>query len=61
MELKRYPKVKFNRARITRLYKAGKTVAEIARLIGYPSGHGNNRVRTALAKAGIYKTKSPSK
>ena len=58
----KYTKVKFNKARITRLYKGGKSVAEIARLIGYPSGHGNNRVRTALANAGVYKAvKSPSK
>ena len=40
---KPYPKT-LNRARIIRLYKAGKNVAQIARLAGYPAGHGNNRV-----------------
>lgn len=40
---------------IIALYKAGKTVSEIAQAIGYPRGHGNNRVRHVLLKAGIYK------
>lgn len=51
---KAYPKT-LNRARIVRLYKAGKNVAEIARLAGYPAGHGNNRVRGVLLKACEYK------
>lgn len=51
---KAYPKT-LNRARIIRLYKSGKNVAEIARLAGYPTGHGNNRVRGLLMKAGAYK------
>ena len=51
---KAYPKT-LNRARITRLYKSGKNVAEIARLAGYPIGHGQNRVRHLLTKAGVYK------
>ena len=53
--MKAYPKT-LNRARIIRLYKSGKNVAEIARLAGYPAGHGNNRVRNLLMKAGTYKT-----
>jgi hypothetical protein len=51
---KAYPKT-LNRARIIKLYRAGKNVAEIARLAGYPAGHGNNRVRGLLMKAGAYK------
>lgn len=42
-------------ARIIALYKRGKNVSEIAQAIGYPKGHGNNKVRHALLKAGIYK------
>ena len=37
------------------LYKAGKNVSQIAQAIGYEKNHGNNRVRHALMKAGIYK------
>lgn len=50
----KYTKVKFNEKRITRLFQDGKCVAEIARMIGYPTGHGNNRVRGCLTKAGLY-------
>lgn len=53
--MKAYPKT-LNSARIIRLYKSGKNVAEIARLAGYPTGHGNNRVRGLLVKAGAYKS-----
>jgi hypothetical protein len=42
-------------SRIITLYKTGKNVSQIAQAIGYPKGHGNNRVRDALIKAGIYK------
>lgn len=52
----KYKKVKFSPARIKRLYRGGKLVSEIARAIGYPSGHGQNRVRAVLIKAGAYKT-----
>ena len=52
--MKAYPKT-LNKARIIRAYKAGKRVAEIARAVGYPAGHGNNRVRNLLEKAGVYK------
>jgi hypothetical protein len=52
--MKAYPKT-LNRARIIRLYKSGKNVAEIARQVGYPTGHGNNRVRGLLMKAGVFK------
>ena len=51
----KYAKVKFNPTRIVRLYKGGKCVAEIARQIGYPIGHGNNRVRSFLTKQGVYR------
>jgi hypothetical protein len=51
----KYPKVKFNVARIVKLYKAGKNVSQIAQAIGYPAGHGNNRTRAALEQAGVYK------
>jgi hypothetical protein len=53
----KYRKVKWVPARIKRQYRAGKTVAEIARQAGYPKGHGQNRVRSLLMKAGIYQTK----
>jgi hypothetical protein len=49
----KYPKVKFDVKRIVRLYKAGKNVSQIAQAIGYPAGHGNNRTRAVLEKAGV--------
>lgn len=52
----KYKRVRWNPARVRRAYRAGKSVAEIARLIGYPQGHGQNRVRGLLAKDGLYKT-----
>ena len=51
----KYKKVRWNPARIKRAYQGGKNVAEIARLIGYPRGHGQNRVRSLLTKVGLYK------
>lgn len=51
---KAYPKT-LNKARIVRAYKAGKCVAEIARLAGFPPNAGQNRVRGLLTKAGVYK------
>lgn len=36
------------------LYNAGRKVADIAVYFGYPRGQGQNRVRTALIKAGVY-------
>lgn len=47
-------KVSFNAGRAQQLYKAGKNVSEIAQAFGYPKGTGNNRVRNALMKAGVY-------
>lgn len=44
-----------NAEHIIAFYKEGKNVSEIAQAIGYPKNHGNNRVRHALMKAGIYK------
>jgi hypothetical protein len=52
----KYRKVKWNPALIKRQYRAGKTVAEIARHAGYPPNTGQNRVRMLLMKAGVYKT-----
>jgi len=49
-----YPKT-LNKAQVVRLYKSGARVSEIARKIGYPAGHGQNRVRHLLEKAGVYK------
>jgi len=48
-------KMKLNVAKIKRQYRAGKTVAEIARLAGYPLNTGQNRVRGLLMKLGVYK------
>ncbi len=42
-------------ARAIRLYKAGKRVSDIAVMLGYERGKGQNRVAAALVKAGIYK------
>lgn len=54
-ESRKYKRVKLAPARVVAMYKAGKTVSAIAQAIGYPAGHGNNRVRRVLAKAGVYK------
>lgn len=54
----KFKKVKFDVARIKRLYRAGKNVSQIALAIGYPAGHGNNRTRNAFIKAGVYKKAS---
>ena len=51
----KYTKVRFNVKRIVRLYQGGKKVSEIARAVGYPAGHGQNRTRAALVKAGVHK------
>lgn len=53
----KYGKVKWNPARIKRLFKAGKNVSQIAQAVGYPAGHGNNRVRNLLVKEGLYKNR----
>ena len=53
----KYKKVRFSITRIVKLYKAGKNVSQIAQAIGYPQGHGQNRTRAALVKAGAYATK----
>jgi hypothetical protein len=50
-----YPDVHFNVERICKLFKDGKNVSEIAQAVGYPKGHGNNRTRAALVKAGLIK------
>lgn len=51
----KYKRVKLAPARVVALYKAGKNVSQIAQAIGYPAGHGNNRVRRVLEQAGVYK------
>jgi hypothetical protein len=48
--------VKWNPARIKRMYREGRNVSQIAQAIGYPAGHGNNRVRNLLQKSGVYKS-----
>lgn len=53
----KYTKVRFNVKRIVKLYKAGKRVSEIARLVGFPKNCGQNRTRAALVKAGVYQSK----
>lgn len=50
-----YPDVHFNVERICKLFKDGKNVSQIAQAVGYPVGHGNNRTRAALVKAGLIK------
>lgn len=43
---------------IVAMYQRGMDVPAIALAIGNPVGHGKNRVREALVKAGVYKKKS---
>lgn len=57
-QMSKYKKVKFDVKRVVRLYKSGKNVSQIAQLVGYPAGHGNNRTRSVLVKAGVYKKAS---
>jgi hypothetical protein len=52
---KRYPKV-LNAKLILKLYASGQNVSTIAQRCGYPRGHGQNRVRKVLVKAGVYKS-----
>ena len=51
----KYKRVRWNPARIRKMYRAGNSVSEIARAIGYPRGHGQNRVRGLLERERIYK------
>lgn len=46
-------------AQAVELYKAGKSVPEIALAYGYAPGTGRNAVRNALIRAGIYKFAKP--
>lgn len=48
-------RIDFSPTTAIEMYKAGKRVAEIAQAMGYHAGTGQNRVRYALEKAGIYK------
>jgi DGQHR domain-containing protein len=45
----------FDPDRCVTMYKAGSRVVDIAVAMGYERGHGQNRVRNVLLKAGIYK------
>jgi predicted SprT family Zn-dependent metalloprotease len=47
--------IAFNATDAVRLYQAGKRIVDIAVSFGYARGHGQNRVRAALIKAGVYK------
>lgn len=40
-----------------KMYQAGRKVVDIAVTMGYARGHGQNRVVSALRKAGVYQTK----
>jgi predicted SprT family Zn-dependent metalloprotease len=46
----------FDAAEAIRLYQSGLSVPDIAVRFGYRRNQGNNRIRTALMKAGVYKT-----
>lgn len=50
--------VRFNPAQCVELYQAGHKVVDIAVGMGYKRGHGQNRVRAALMKAGVYNSNS---
>lgn len=54
-------KVDFSPTTAIEMYKAGKIVSEIAQAMGYTPGTGQNRVRYALEKAGIYKKGKPGR
>jgi hypothetical protein len=45
----------FDADKCVAMYKAGSRVVDIAVAMGYERGHGQNRVRRVLLKAGIYK------
>ncbi len=47
----------FDADAVVRLYNTGQKVVDIAVAMGYPRGHGQNRVTTVLRKAGVYKAK----
>lgn len=49
--------VRFDVARIVKLYDKGKgkNVSQIAQALGYPKGHGNNRIANCLIKEGVFK------
>jgi hypothetical protein len=47
--------INFSPTTAIEMYKAGKGLSEIAQAMGYPPNRGQNRVRYALEKAGIYK------
>jgi predicted SprT family Zn-dependent metalloprotease len=47
--------MQWDAARVVELYSAGTKVPDIAVALGYERGHGQNRVRAALMKAGVYK------
>jgi len=54
----KYKNVKLSPKRILKLYASGQNVSTIAQRCGYPRGHGQNRVRKVLVKAGVYKMRA---
>jgi hypothetical protein len=42
-------------AKAVELYKRKLNISQIAQALGYPKGHGQNRVANALIKAGFYR------
>jgi hypothetical protein len=54
----RSPLAGFDGSKIVELYRAGKSVSEIASSMGYPLGAGQNRVRYTLVRAGVYVPKA---
>ncbi len=43
------------------MYKAGKTISEIAQAMGFPKGSGNNRTHAVLVQAGARKPRPSEK
>jgi hypothetical protein len=48
----------FNAGKVVELYRGGQSVSQIASLIGYRLGTGQNRVRNTLIQAGVYVPKA---
>jgi hypothetical protein len=56
----KYKKVRFDVAKITAMYKAGKPVSQIALSVGYAPNTGNNRVRNTTDESGVVHLMSQS-
>ena len=48
-------RIKFDAKQVLKMYNKGTNVADIAVAMGYARGHGQNRCRAVLLKAGVYK------